>query len=607
MLRFLRGSSGHTRTIWWAIAIITIFGFVFGFIFLFGARIDPGARSSSSDAGRVNGQSVTAQEYQSALQDQRANYRQQFGAEPAERDERMVEIQAWRSIVSRHLLTDEADKLGLQAHDHEVLIALETSPPQQVTQMTAFQTDGKFDVSKYKAALRNPESNWSPVEDLVRQELPARKLQERLLASIKVPSGEVERLYHERNDRLDGAVVQILPDMTSKVPAPSEADLSRVYDEYRGRFSSGLRVQLEVLTVPKKFGPEEVRTANEMAKSLADRARNGEDFGQLAKDYSEGPGAANGGVVPRVLQASDLGPELLSKLGVLKVGGISDPVQDQARFMIFKLLERPDVPGSPVAGFRVAQIMIRVKPDDNSLRDQASDLLKLRNRASAVGLGAAAAEKGMVTTKTSYYDYNNPPTQLYGAPEAAEWGLEAKLHAVGPLFDGLDDFVLAQVVARHDGGPASRDEIAQQLRQLAEMEARITLAKPRADSVAQEIARGRSLEVAAKDHGLSAIAVGGLSRGNPDPRLAGVPEVVGAMFAAKPGEVMGPLRALNGWYFARVDRFHFADAAALDTMRTRLSSELLEQRQQSFFAGYMMQLRAKAKVVNNRSSAQVQP
>jgi hypothetical protein len=34
---------------------------------------------------------------------------------------------------------------------------------------------------------------------------------------------------------------------------------------------------------------------------------------------------------------------------------------------------------------------------------------------------------------------------------------------------------------------------------------------------------------------------------------------------------------------------------------------LLEQRQQSFFAGYMMQLRAKAKVVNNRSSAQVQP
>ena len=223
---------------------------------------------------------------------------------------------------------------------------------------------------------------------------------------------------------------------------------------------------------------------------------------QLAKDYSEGPGAANGGVVPRVLQASDLGPELLSRLGTLPVNGISDPVQDQARFMIFKLLERPAMPGSPNAGFRVAQIMIRVKPDDNSLRDQMTDLSKLRSRASAIGLGAAAAEKGLVTTKTAFYDYNNPPTQLYGAPEAAEWGLEAKLHKVSPVFDGLDEFVLAQVTARHEGGPASREEIPEQLRQLAEMEARLTAARPRADSVAMALQHGRSLEAAAKEMGL---------------------------------------------------------------------------------------------------------
>jgi peptidyl-prolyl cis-trans isomerase D len=606
MLRFLRGTSGHTRTIWWAIAIITIFGFVFGFIFLFGARIDPGSRLGSADAGRINGKTVTSQEYQAALTDQRETYRQQFGAEPAERDEKMVEIQAWRSVVSRRLLTDEAKRLGLDTHDPEVLIALETSPPQQVTKIAAFQTDGKFDVAKYKAALRNPEGNWAPMEDLVRDELPARKLQERLLSSIKVPPSEVERLYHERYDRLDCVVVQVVPNAALKAPAPSEADLARVYQQYRGRFSSGLRVQLEVLSVPKKFGPEEVRNASELAKGLVERARGGEDFAQLAKDYSEGPGAANGGVVPRVLQASDLGPELFSKLGVLQVGGISDPVQDQARFMIFKLLERPVVPGSPNPGFKVAQIMIRVKPDDNSLRDQGADLLKLRSRASAIGLGAAAAEKGLVTTKTSFFDYNNPPTQLYGAPEAAEWGLGAKLHAVGPLFEGLDDFVLAQVVSRHEGGPATREEIAEPLRQLAEMDARIEAARPRADSLAQELAHGRTLEAAAKDMGLSAIAVGSLSRSNPDPRLAGVPEVIGTMFATPPGHVAGPLRALNGWYFARVDRVHPADAAAFDTLRTRLSSEILESRQQSFFAGYMLQLRAKAHVTNNRAGGLTQ-
>ncbi|MGH7742983.1 MAG: SurA N-terminal domain-containing protein, partial [Candidatus Eiseniibacteriota bacterium] len=140
MLRFLRGTGGHTRAIWWAVAIITIFGFVFGFIFLFGARLDPGARSANSDVGRINGQNISAQEFQGALVDQRENYRQQFGAEPAERDEKMVEIQAWRSIVSRRLMDGEAKKLGLGVHDPEVLIALETSPPQQVTKIAAFQT-----------------------------------------------------------------------------------------------------------------------------------------------------------------------------------------------------------------------------------------------------------------------------------------------------------------------------------------------------------------------------------------------------------------------------------------------------------------------------------
>ncbi|MGH7741532.1 MAG: peptidylprolyl isomerase, partial [Candidatus Eiseniibacteriota bacterium] len=214
--------------------------------------------------------------------------------------------------------------------------------------------------------------------------------------------------------------------------------------------------------------------------------------------------------------------------------------------------------------------------------------------------------KGAVTTKTSFYDYNNPPTQLYGTPEAAEWGLEAKLHSVGPLFEGLDDFVLAQVVSRHDGGPATREEIADPLRQLAEMEARISIAKPRADSLAKALEHGRTLELAAHDFGLSTIAVTGTTRSAPDPRLAGVPEVVGAMFGATPGQVIGPLRALNGWYFARVDRVHPAEMAALDTMRTRLSSEILERRQQQFFSGYMAQLRSQAHVVNHRAGVATQ-
>ncbi|HTM56936.1 MAG TPA: peptidyl-prolyl cis-trans isomerase [Candidatus Udaeobacter sp.] len=602
MLRFLRGGGKRTKAVWWAVAVITIATFVGGFIFLFGARLDPSQRPRSADvAGRVNGQPVSLVEYQNALADQRDGYKRQFGVDPSDRDEKMLELQAWRSLVSQALLGEQARALGLNAHDREIVVALQNSPPQQVTRIPAFQTNGKFDPDKYRAALRDPnQSGWAGVEDLVRQQLPLRKLQERLIASIKLTEPELEQAFHDRYDKVDATILQIMPPADLKLPPPTDADLQRAYDKYKGRFSSGLRVQLEVLTVPKRVGAEEVRAARELAASITRRARGGENFAQLAKDYSEGPGAANGGEVPRVVQASELGPDLATRLDALKPGDVSDPIQDQGRFAIFKVIDRPKINGAP-PGFKLAEIMIRVRADETNLRDQYQDLTKLRGRAVSAGLGAAAAEKGMATTRTQYFDYNTQPPQLYSAPEAADWGLGAKLHEVSPVFEGTDDFILVQVAARHESGPPAREEITEQLRQLAELDARVGADEPRAQAVAADVAKGVPLEATAKSHGLTTLPVTGLSRATPDPRLFSVPELVGALFVTPVGKVVGPLRAVNGWYFARVDRQTGGSAAQFDTLKAQISSEILQRRQQSFFSGYVAELRAKARVEDQRT------
>jgi len=83
--------------------------------------------------------------------------------------------------------------------------------------------------------------------------------------------------------------VQVPASTDPSLPAPSAADLQRAYDTNKGRFVSGLRVQLEVLIVPHQYSAEDTRTAKQLATSLVDRARHGEDFAQLARDYSEGP------------------------------------------------------------------------------------------------------------------------------------------------------------------------------------------------------------------------------------------------------------------------------------------------------------------------------
>jgi len=290
MLRQLRAGGKHTKAIWWLLTIVIVVTFLGGFVFIFGAGVDFGGGQQKGTAGSVDGSPISTADYQTAITTQREAFRRQYGSDPADRDEKNTEAQAWRALVSQKLMARQARLAGIVAHDREVVLALQTSPPQELVDQPGFQTDGKFDPEKYRAALRDPNNTfWASFEELVRSQLPVRKLQERLLSSIKLSEPELREAYHERFDRVAATAVVVSPDLQAKVPPPQPADLDRVYQEYKGRFYSGPRIDLEVLLVPKKFSDEDVRTARQFAQNLVERVRQGEDFAQLAKDYSEAP------------------------------------------------------------------------------------------------------------------------------------------------------------------------------------------------------------------------------------------------------------------------------------------------------------------------------
>ena len=603
MLRFLRGAA-HTKTIWWVITIATILGFVVLFVYVPGSGIGKSSSGSTGTLGAVNGQPIERWEYQNALTSQREVYRTQYGREPIDRDERMVETQAWRSLVMEKLMASEAKKLGIGSHDREVVLTLQSSPPQQLTTLPAFQTDGKFDPNKYQQALRDPGNNWAPFEEMTRRQLPVRKLQERLMASIKLSQPELLEAFHDRYDRANVTVVQVPAAPDTAVPAPTEADLDAAYKQYSGRFASEARVQLEALVQPKQTGEEETRVARDMAQSMVTRARAGEDFATLVRDYSEGPDAEKGGVVDRWFQPDEFGPEMGPRIAMLQPGEITDAFQEGMRFIVVKLLEKsPAMPPSPPA-LKIAQLVIKVRPNDATITAQYEQLRKLRDRARRIGLGRAAAERGLATVRTEWFDFSGSPAALFGVPDAADWGLTAKLNEVSPVYIGLDEMTIVQVAAKRDAGIAPREEITEQLRQLARLDARVAKNKPQADAIAAALASGSTLEAAAKSAGLTANKVEGLTRARPDPRLGGSPEVVGAVFSAAPGKVVGPVRGVNGWYFARLDQLAPADTASFVQMRGSITSEILQQRQQSFMVGYLSEVRGKARVEDHRGGEQ---
>jgi len=609
MLGYLRSGNKRTKTIFWILTVLTVGSFLGGFVFLAGLGSDQTSRARmSGNVGSVNGDAVTVAQWNAALDEARQVYRQRYGVDPQDRDVKTVEQQAWRALVNEKLFAQQAKKAGLGVTDNEVVVGMRMSPPAVIVTSPAFQTDGRFDPSKYQQALANPGNNWAPIEDLMRRQVPVRKLQERLLASIKLSEPELKQAFHDRTDRFSATVVAV-PPADSGRSAGTEDDLRRVFEKYRARLATGARTQLEVLVVPKRYGTDETKAAMDLGKSLFDRATRGEDFGQLARDYSEGPNAERGGVIDRWLVPGELGAMIGPAVKTKKPGDVIEPVQEGGRVLLLKIMDpaqdtsRTKTPQPSPDAVKLSQIVVKVRPAPEALRQQYKEVKAIADRARGVGLSKAASEKGLGTLKTAYYDQNNPPPQLFAVPEAAEWGLSEKKGEVSPVFESDDEFVVAVVAMQHEAGPPLRDELGDQIKMMADAEHRVEMAKPRADQIAAAVRSGQTLEDAAKAAGLTAMVVQS-SRQQPDPRLAGTPELLGMLLAAPPGKVLGPYRSSAGWTFARVDgRTALPDTALNDQLRGQITNEVLQSRQRAFFDSYVQNLRARSKVSDLRSAS----
>jgi peptidyl-prolyl cis-trans isomerase SurA len=128
----------------------------------------------------------------------------------------------------------------------------------------------------------------------------------------------------------------------------TDADVREAYDKAYLHASAEQEVHARHVLLSLKPGApaaDEQRVL-EKAREVAQKAKAGEDFALLAKQYSDGPSAAQGGDLgyfKRGVMVSELEAAAFS----LPVGGVSDPIRTRFGYHVLKIEDRRAVPPPP--------------------------------------------------------------------------------------------------------------------------------------------------------------------------------------------------------------------------------------------------------------------
>ncbi len=157
----------------------------------------------------------------------------------------------------------------------------------------------------------------------------------------------------------------------------SEEETVSYYRDHHAEFEHPARARWEELMTG--FTSYSSRTAAYNALSqMGNAVLNGASFAEVAKSHSDGPTASKGGLHDWTNQGSLVSKEMDQALFGLRIGAMSQIIEDKAGLHILRVIERKDVSRTP---FTEAQVAIRSKiKDQRTRKETAAYIEKLREQ-----------------------------------------------------------------------------------------------------------------------------------------------------------------------------------------------------------------------------------
>jgi peptidyl-prolyl cis-trans isomerase D len=207
----------------------------------------------SNNIAVINGKEITYNEFQAALEQEKENKKQQTGEDVPEDQYEQFREQVWDGLITRTLIAQEVNRLGIAVSDQEVKDVILSDDPPSFLKQNFIDSTGKFNKELYLNAIYDPQNEkvLLQAEDYVRQMRLNEKLQSMLLASVTVSEQEVKRKFTDQNIYMNAQYVNIentlFPDSTFSV---SDEELKNYYDENIDKYKVDAQRKLRFIAFP---------------------------------------------------------------------------------------------------------------------------------------------------------------------------------------------------------------------------------------------------------------------------------------------------------------------------------------------------------------------
>ena len=567
----------------------------------------------------VDDEEISFQDFQQAYDRAYTLFAQQFGGTvPKGLAESLnIKQQVINQLIQESLLRQGGQEMGLMVSSMEIQNAIEN--------MVQFQQDGVFSMERYQAILASNRLSPEKYEQSLRYELLGNKTVENISAFSQVASDhEIEEIYNLEKETVSISYVVFSPDsyidgidvtdeglaqwytehgqsyqtekqievrylpflyrdIGAKITIGDD-ELKRYYDEHLSDYQSAEQRRARHILLKAAAGDSEEVHQQQRAKAeeVLEKARSGEDFAQLAEQFSEGPTSATGGDLG-FFTANQMVKPFSDAVFAMDAGQISDIVKTDYGYHIIKLEEIRPAETTP---FEVARDSIKEKLQLEQAKPMAFELATSAYEG-IIGAGSLDAylkdQPDTAVVETGFFSRSAPPEGITADQRFLETAFALNEKELSSIVETDDGYVIISAAAVKQPQVPALEEV----RQRVEKDYREEQAAERALADAEQMIAdlgtdGSKLEELAASKGLTVQESGPMMKNDPQP-TSSFPQSLAqdafsltrsAPIAASPGQVG------DDYYVFRFNERKPPQTPLSDDDRSRYREVLLQLKQQ---------------------------